>query len=66
MANFSFAINIYIVNGSWAFFPLEYKKKCDIKSVMIEKKNYYIIHLYIVYFIKYNYTYNINVVGIIL
>jgi uncharacterized membrane protein len=33
---------------------------------MIEKKNYYIIHLYIVYFIKYNYTYNINVVGIIL
>jgi len=36
------------------------------KMYNYEKKIYYIIYLYITYFIKYKYTYNINILNIIL
>jgi hypothetical protein len=43
------------------------KKKWDIKSVMMGKKNLlYHILIYIVCFIKSKYTYNINILNIIL
>ena len=32
----------------------------------MEKNIYYMIYVYIVYFIKFNYTYNINILNIIL
>ena len=44
-----------------------YKKKIwDIKCVIVGKKLLYHIFTYIAYFIKYKYTYNINILNIIL